>query len=244
MIFDKITAISNSKNENTDYLIAKKLVQMYLEDNFLSVKELAQDIHVSESLLTVFAKKLDLKGYRELISLLKFERLEQIKPANNRETISQEENLVDLFNFNKSDIDNIFNKILKTRVFILSSNQLRVQTELLNEIFKFNNIDSTLFLNNYLFYEYIKNTNSKDSIIFFFAGQDNDVLFQIYKKISKINKNIFIFCSNSQKYKFDFYDTKIVLDINQKPHNYIYRNIAMSYIIAYFHEAINLLEKN
>ncbi len=238
MIFDKLTKISQNNDNKNDTLIAKKLIEMYINKNFLSIKEFADSIHVSESLLTVFSKKLNLKGYRELISLLKFELLEQIAPNLDFNQDNKESNI---FSQIKESVFNIFNSIKDRKVYILSSSQLKYYSNLIVELFNLNNIDTINIVNDYLFYTYLEKINSEDTILLFFAGQGNEILIKIYEKLIKTNENIFIFCSSSQKYKLNTYKSRVILDLKEFPSNYIYRNISMSYILAFFYEAINLL---
>ncbi|WP_342259109.1 hypothetical protein [Spiroplasma endosymbiont of Dioctria linearis] len=240
MIFDKLTKISQNNDNKNDTLIAKKLIEMYINDNFLSIKEFADTIHVSESLLTVFSKKLNLKGYRELISLLKFELLDQINPSVDFYKEDEKNRLSILYQI-KESVFEIFSSIKENKVYILSSNQLKYYSNLIVELFNLNNISTINIINDYLFYTYLEKIRPDDSIFIFFAGQGNEILIRIYEKLIKINKNVFIFCSNSQKYKLNTYKNRIILDLKEFPNNYIYRNISMSYILAFFYEAINLL---
>ncbi|WP_342275122.1 hypothetical protein [Spiroplasma endosymbiont of Cantharis lateralis] len=240
MIFDKLTKISQNNDNKNDTLIAKKLIEMYINQNFLSIKEFADAIHVSESLLTVFSKKLNLKGYRELISLLKFELLEQITP--NLDFYEEHKNKdLNIFSQIKESVFKIFNSIKDSKVYILSSSQLKYYSNLIVELFNLNNINTINIVNDYLFYTYLEKISSEDTILLFFAGQGNEILIKIYEKLIKANENIFIFCSSSQKYKLNTYKSRVILDLKEFPSSYIYRNISMSYILAFFYEAINLL---
>ncbi|ALD66542.1 MurR/RpiR family transcriptional regulator [Spiroplasma cantharicola] len=241
MIFDKLTKITQNNDNKNDTLIAKKLVEMYINKNFLSIKEFADTIHVSESLLTVFSKKLNLKGYRELISLLKFELAEQVDANFKFSHATNMDKEINIFDEIKKKVFEIFNKIKDGKVYILSSNQLKYYSNLIVEIFNLNNINTINIVNDYLFYNYIEKINQNDSILLFFAGQGNEILIKIYEKLKEVNKNIFIFCSNSQKYKLQTYKDIFILDLKSFPSSYIYRNISMSYILAFFNEALNLL---
>jgi DNA-binding MurR/RpiR family transcriptional regulator len=110
-IINKISVIKEEKKDSLNKNIAVQLFQNFLEKKFLSSKEMAAKLFISQATLTKFAKKVDCKGYNEVILRLQVE-CENVKESY----VSEVTNLTTLNELLKntiSELDKVMGEINK-----------------------------------------------------------------------------------------------------------------------------------
>ncbi|WP_026389175.1 MurR/RpiR family transcriptional regulator [[Acholeplasma] multilocale] len=244
-IINQIEKIKDEENKISN-LIAKSLHKSYINGEFLSLKDIADECYVSQSTVTVFAKRLGCSGYRELIMRLKMEsdnlHGNSFAPTDDFDLFLEFQNsTIATIKDGMANRDDIIKASMMIRnadkVMVAGSPQVGKDAQYFQELLSVKRNNIILFsreLSNYML-DKIKTIKKGDTVILIVAGQETSIEVEIFEAVSKLDGvNIIVFTSESQVWKFPRKDREDILvmsiDSNHLPHQPVFRKLQLNYL--------------
>ncbi|WP_027063491.1 MurR/RpiR family transcriptional regulator [Mesoplasma seiffertii] len=239
-IINKIVVIKDETKESLNKNIAVQLFENFLQKKFLSSKEMASKLFISQATLTKFAKKVDCKGYNEVILRLQVE-CENVKPSYVSE-VHDLSSLNELLKNTIADLDKVMGDIETIAKNIKTAQTVHI-------VSAYNCWNEAQFFHS-LIVKYQENTriynpsfltddssaykiNNNDLVVFFISGADNKHLekfFEVAKKTK--NAQTAVFASSKQIRNFQEANFIITASSSLLSSNLLYWKIILDYIFA------------
>lgn len=249
-IVKELCKFKENRKNKTFFLISKKLLDLFNQGEFISQKQLQQICHVSGALITQFAKKLNLSGYRELVIRLKIEYGDQIKNSlqsisENDETMSDMLIIHKFINENKKVIQDITKAILDNKkVAFVTCGQANDACRVFVDSVKIKGFLNISLINPYAsgrFSIFNEPLFKYDKYFFIFTGVINPVEKEFYEDcLKKVNSEKVYSLITKGKSMNVINNNNISLDLDVKYSDTIYRNIMFNLL---FLEIINIINK-
>ncbi|WP_026389464.1 hypothetical protein [[Acholeplasma] multilocale] len=186
-VLNKIKKLAMMSDNETIKVISKTLYDSLKNGRFYTAKKLADLCFTSESSLTIYAKKLNFAGYRELITRIKFE---QEIGFYWEEVVSKVENISDSFYKIQNDLEGNIKKLSKAEPKLIKLSQVLMKKS--GNIFIFT--PTTRFANIPRIYNklsilnkkiYLFDVNNFSDVILKNMVQSDVMLFVVYEPISE-----------------------------------------------------------
>ncbi|ATZ16259.1 RpiR family transcriptional regulator [Entomoplasma freundtii] len=227
-IKEKLTFISNNLENPTYAEIANYLLNCLEKKQTPTSKKCADQVHCAESVLTAFAKKYGYNGFKELVIRLKveseyydFSQRHSINPDQKNHLKTNYRHLIDesldLIDQQVSKMTNLINDIHeKNKIYAISCYQQLFNTELFISELQLLGYEAFINLQRKTNAIWLRNLTENDICLIVAFGLDNQYVVNYYQLATMKTKNIYVFCSPSQRHKFPVYKEKIIVDYSKR----------------------------
>ncbi|WP_026389465.1 MurR/RpiR family transcriptional regulator [[Acholeplasma] multilocale] len=234
------------ESKGLDKVIAEEIFANFIQNKFLSSKELANKTYVSQATLTKFAKKTGAQGYNEMILRLRmeYENLRQKYSDSISKTDDLKKSTINMLD----DMDSVMPLLKEAVAEIESAPSIHLfpSYQMQDDAVFFGNYLSVIRGNVNIVYptffspKSLENIKDRDLLIFFVSGPDTKGLEFYYNRFKNSKKHkIILFCTNDLEPNFSGVKYNFIIDSVYTPNNILYRRLIMSYCIT----AISVLLK-
>ncbi|AUF83200.1 MurR/RpiR family transcriptional regulator [Mesoplasma syrphidae] len=238
-IINKIIIIKDESKESLNKNIAVQLFENFLQKKFLSSKKMAAKLFISQATLTKFAKKVDCKGYNEVILRLQVE-CENVKPSYVSE-VHDLSTLNDLLKNTIADLDKVMGDIEKLAKKIKSAQTVHIasahnswnEAQFFHSLIVKHQENTRIYNPSFFGDDTTYKINANDLVILFVSGNENasaQKLFETAKKTK--NAQTAVFVSSKMGGKFQEADFIITASSSLLSSNLLYWKIILDYIFA------------
>ncbi|PPE04599.1 hypothetical protein EELLY_v1c02790 [Entomoplasma ellychniae] len=244
-VLDQIASMCSETKKTTSWKISSELIKFYKNKQELpNLVTLANSCFVSPSMITKFSKNLGFNGYKELSVKMQIEIIDRSHKNistifdNSNSLFKENEinaiNTIRDFQLIKEKFNSLINLIKNAnKIYIFSTNYFSDVAKLMNIMLLSKGINVVYMNKLNSMISIFDNISKKDLCLFFIGGSGSDEIKfyfqQLYNKFQV--ENIFLFCTHSKIFKFNYPNNSIIIDTDFLSHNFFERTFSLSYII-------------